>query len=137
MDVVKLYGQVCETYKFKHVLKTLQIQVIDAILRNTHVCAILPTGYGKSLCFVLPPLILDVVEPGKKHIAIIISPLKALMRSQKSHFESLGIRAACVTSKDDLEGLHGKYTSLLVFVFSMYLCICAINILLRILISIR
>ena len=32
-------------------LKEKQREVIDALLNNQHVFAILPTGYGKSVCF--------------------------------------------------------------------------------------
>ena len=48
----------------------------------------IPTGYGKSLCYALLPFIFDVkrglVE--KKSIAMVVSPLIALMKIQSGSF---------------------------------------------------
>ena len=42
---------------------------------------IFPTGYGKSVCFQMVPLIHDAIY-GRKHIGLVISPLKSLMIDQ-------------------------------------------------------
>jgi Werner syndrome ATP-dependent helicase len=55
------------------------------------VCAILPTGYGKSLTFQLPALYLD-------QIAIVISPLISLMDDQRIILDNLGIESCCYNS---------------------------------------
>jgi RecQ family ATP-dependent DNA helicase len=57
-------------------LKEKQIQVINEILSGNDVIGLLPTGYGKSMCYILPPLL-------TKKIMFIISPLIALMDEQK------------------------------------------------------
>ncbi|HTX71322.1 MAG TPA: DEAD/DEAH box helicase, partial [Rectinemataceae bacterium] len=49
---------------------------------------ILPTGYGKSLCFQLPALLLP--RP-----TLVIYPLLALMEDQKRRLEGLGMSCAC------------------------------------------
>ena len=66
-----------------------QAEIIDAILAGRDVLAILPTGGGKSLCFVLPALLL----PGT---TLVISPLIALMEDQVRHLQQRGIAAACL-----------------------------------------
>ena len=42
---------------------------------------IFPTGYGKSVCFQMVPLIHDAIY-GEKHIGLVISPPKSLMIDQ-------------------------------------------------------
>ncbi|MGJ3648494.1 DNA helicase RecQ [Sphingomonas sp. GlSt437] len=71
----------------------VQRQVIDRVLAGENTLAVMPTGAGKSLCYQLPALAL----PGT---CIVISPLIALMHDQLRAAESVGIRAATLTSVD-------------------------------------
>ena len=90
--------------------KPYQYKIIDNILNVKDVIAIMPTGYGKSLCFQLPPLI-------TKELAIVVSPLIALMTDQKIILDKLGITSCCYNStigikkKREIEKelLEGKY----------------------------
>ena len=84
-----------------------QYEIINTIFNEKDVTAILPTGYGKSLCFQLPAVYRD--EP-----VVVISPLIALMEDQKMLMEKIGIKACCYNSnanKDKLEHeiLAGEY----------------------------
>jgi len=42
-------------------LKLQQKEVINCILQRQNVVAVWPTGFGKSLAYLIPPLILDEV----------------------------------------------------------------------------
>lgn len=52
-----------------------QKEVVEKVLNGNNVLAVMPTGLGKSLCYQLPAFML----PG---IAVVISPLVALMKDQ-------------------------------------------------------
>lgn len=68
-------------------LKSKQVKVIDSILKGNDTIALLTTGYGKSLTYLLPALHLD-------KLVIIISPLISLMEDQKEKLLDLGIPTA-------------------------------------------
>lgn len=68
-------------------LKSKQIKVIQSILEGNDTIALLTTGYGKSICYLLPALHLD-------KLVIIISPLISLMEDQKEKLLTLGIPTA-------------------------------------------
>lgn len=74
--------------------RNLQEEIIENVLQNKDVLALLPTGGGKSLCFQVPALI----KPG---ICIVISPLIALMEDQVNALKNKGIKAMAITG-----GIH-------------------------------
>ena len=73
-------------------LKDKQREVIESFVLGSDVLVILPTGYGKSLCFALLPLVFDCLR-GKDNVSIVvcISPLTALMMEQKARFSHRGL----------------------------------------------
>src|SRR5688572_10811652 len=65
--------------------------IIESVLNGKDVMAIMPTGAGKSICYQLPAMLLD-------GLAIVISPLIALMKDQVDALQANGIRAAYLNS---------------------------------------
>ena len=97
-------------FHFNFELKDEQVEVVESILRGNHTVGVFPTGFGKSVCYLLPPLILDEIEKSH-HICIVISPLKSLMLDQCKHNDSHGISAAVIQGRDEMsmeviEGMH-------------------------------
>lgn len=68
-----------------------QEEIISAALDGKDVLAILPTGGGKSVCFQIPALM-------NEGIAIVVTPLVALMKDQVQNLNDRGIKALCVNS---------------------------------------
>lgn len=73
-----------------------QLAIIQAVLRGEDVLAIMPTGGGKSICYQLPAVLL----PG---IAIVVSPLIALMKDQVDALNANGISAGYLNSTQSPE----------------------------------
>ena len=47
--------------------------------------AVLPTGFGKSLCFTCLPSVYDQLYPLEEHsIVIVVTPLTSIMKDQVS-----------------------------------------------------
>jgi ATP-dependent DNA helicase RecQ len=72
----------------------MQAPILDAVFNGRDVLAVLPTGGGKSLCYQLPAV-------HKGGLAIVISPLIALMREQVATLSAMGVAAACLTSANE------------------------------------
>lgn len=68
-----------------------QEAIINSVLNNEDVFALMPTGGGKSICFQIPALIKD-------GICIVVSPLIALMKDQVKNLNNRGIKALSITS---------------------------------------
>lgn len=76
-----------------------QESVIDSILSGKDVCAIMPTGAGKSVCYQIPAMLL----PG---ITLVISPLISLMQDQVKALNETGIAAAFINSSLSERAFH-------------------------------
>lgn len=68
-----------------------QETVIRNVLGGKNTFVIMPTGAGKSLCYQLPALMLD-------GLAIVISPLIALMKNQVDQLNAYGVNARFLNS---------------------------------------
>lgn len=77
-------------------LKDEQREIINEIMLGRDVLGILPTGYGKSLCYQMPALML-------KGPTVVVSPLISLMKDQVDSLWSRGIKATYINSSLTLE----------------------------------
>ncbi len=66
--------------------KSLQGEVVSAGNKNSTLFATLPTGGGKSLCYLLPGL---MRYQRRNLLTIVISPLQALMKDQVDNFSKI------------------------------------------------
>ena len=77
--------------------KKEQSQAIRSFVSGRDVFVALPTGYGKSFCYALLPLVFDRLRAAThKSIVICVSPLTALMADQREKFTTKGIAAEFV-----------------------------------------
>lgn len=72
-------------------LRGIQQSVIEAVLENKDVLALMPTGGGKSLCFQVPAMM-------RSGLCLVVSPLIALMQDQVQHLQQRGIAAIALHS---------------------------------------
>ena len=68
-----------------------QADIIQNSLNGNDALVLMPTGGGKSLCYQIPGII-------RAGMAIVVSPLIALMQDQVAALQQLGIRAAFLNS---------------------------------------
>ena len=78
-----------KTYWGYDSFRPMQEEIIQNALDGRDVLAILPTGGGKSVCFQVPALMKD-------GIALVVTPLIALMKDQVQNLKSRGIRAIAI-----------------------------------------
>ncbi len=67
--------------------RAYQEEIIDSVLNKKHTLGILPTGLGKSLCYQIPAVMQD-------GLAIVVSPLVALISDQIKRLQKLNIKVA-------------------------------------------
>lgn len=89
MFVFMTAAGVLEKYWGYPSFRPMQEEIISAALDGRDVLAILPTGGGKSICFQVPAM----MRPG---LALVITPLIALMKDQVQNLEARGIKALCI-----------------------------------------
>ena len=82
-----------------------QQQIIEQLTAGRDSLVIMPTGGGKSLCYQIPAL----VRPG---LAVIVSPLIALMKDQVDALRANGVAAACINSALPRDELLEIYAAL-------------------------
>jgi ATP-dependent DNA helicase RecQ len=106
---------ILKTYWGYDSFRPLQEDSIQSVLNGKDTIALLPTGGGKSVCYQIPALALE-------GIAIVVSPLIALMKDQVLNLQENGIKALAITSGirySDLDALldnciYGNYKLLYV-----------------------
>lgn len=73
-----------------------QEAVVNTLAGGGSLLVLMPTGGGKSLCYQIPALM-------REGVAIVVSPLIALMNDQVASLHAAGIEAAAVNSSTTVE----------------------------------
>jgi len=97
MPKKKYLDEIFSKYYGHKELKNEQYEIINAVLHGNDVCAILPTGFGKSVCYQIPFLCL-----GKS--IVVVSPLIALMDDQVQDLIKKGIPVCSLNSNNKTKG---------------------------------
>jgi ATP-dependent DNA helicase RecQ len=82
--------QILQKYWKHNDFRAPQEEIINAVLSGNDTFALLPTGGGKSICFQVPAMM-------QKGMALVISPLVALMKDQVANLQKLDIKAIALT----------------------------------------
>ena len=97
LELIRKAGQCLGYSKLKKEQEMARLSFISGI----DVFVSLPTGYGESLCFALLPRVFDLLRGVENQsIAIVVSPLIALMEDQVATFTSAGLSAAYVNDEN-------------------------------------
>lgn len=73
-----------------------QEAIVTHVVAGGDALVLMPTGGGKSLCYQLPALL-------REGVAIVVSPLIALMQDQVDALKQLGVRAAFLNSSQEFD----------------------------------
>jgi ATP-dependent DNA helicase RecQ len=73
-----------------------QAEIVEHVAGGGDALVLMPTGGGKSLCYQIPALLRDGV-------AVVVSPLIALMQDQVDALAEVGVRAAFLNSTQTFE----------------------------------
>ena len=83
-----------------------QWEIIEAVIAGKNCVVIMPTGGGKSMCYQIPAMCM----PG---VAIVVSPLIALMKDQIDSLTEVGIPATFINSSITQDEIGRRYLELL------------------------
>ena len=77
-----------------------QAEIVDHVIKGGDALVLMPTGGGKSLCYQVPAIARHRREQG---VALVVSPLIALMHDQVGALEEAGVHAAFLNSTLSLD----------------------------------
>ena len=75
-----------------------QAQIVDHVVAGGDALVLMPTGGGKSLCYQVPAIVRHRAGQG---VAVVVSPLIALMHDQVGALHEAGVQAAYLNSSMD------------------------------------
>ena len=92
------------------VLKNKQLEAMEVLYKGQDVFLLLPTGYGKSICFECLPFLYDhklgLTSPaskGQRTTVLVVSPLISLMVNQVHRLKQRGVSAAILSGNPGID----------------------------------
>ncbi len=85
--------------------RSSQKEIIEKVLENKDVLALLPTGGGKSICYQIPAL-------SKDGVCLVISPLISLMKDQIENLDRKGIKAITIKQNSTIDEIVSLFDNL-------------------------
>ena len=89
--------------------------VIEHVMEGKHALVIMPTGMGKSLCYQVPALMMaaEPVSAGNPPpLALVLSPLIALMKDQVDALQARGVSCTFINSSLMRQQREARYRSI-------------------------
>ena len=80
-DIISACESVAASLGYPH-LKEEQRSVIINFVTGNDVFAVMPTGYGKTLCYACLPSLFDQLLGTDSSIVVVVSPLTLIMMDQ-------------------------------------------------------
>ena len=106
--VNSLFDAKKQEFGISHTLKDEQLELITAVMNRRNCLGLLPTGFGKTMCFIAPAVICE------KTTTLVISPLISLMEDQKNTLTAWGFKCARLDPNMEKEEETSKF-----FTYSM------------------
>ena len=65
-------------------MKKEQVEVVEGLVKGNDVFGVLPTGFGKSLCYACIPGVFDrlYLKDSGSSIVLVVTPLTSIMKDQ-------------------------------------------------------
>lgn len=107
--ITALFNEKKTRYNIDFEPKPEQMMIASAINNGKHCLGFLPTGFGKTLCFVV-----NCILNENPSITLVISPLLSLMDNQIQSLEKWNLKAAKISADTNPDVQKGTLLSYLV-----------------------
>lgn len=109
MDVESVkakFDSVKTKYNIEFDAKEEQLEVVSSIMNGRNALVLLPTGFGKTLCIVIPTMMWDASA-----ITLVISPLTSLIDDQICRLHEMNIKCAKISGLNEMDKqtIKGNY----------------------------
>ena len=110
-EVKEAFERCKRDYNIEFSAKELQLKLALSVLNKKDCIGVLPTGYGKTLSYVIPTMILE--EEGQHPITLVISPLTVLIDDQIRTLQEWNISCAKIGDETDKTTIKGRSVEIL------------------------
>lgn len=98
-DIKGRFNEIKSLFNIDFEPKEEQYNVVKSVMKKRNVLGLLPTGFGKTFCMVMPSMLQHDADP----ITIIISPLTSLIDDQMSSIQRWNISCAKISALGEMD----------------------------------